>query len=132
VTGKIVGANRLDARGAARALAIAQRQSIAGDAGAGLLAGRDIEIDAVEDFLDPTIRKIDARSISIDADGSRREAHSGMRQTRSENSLRSSVIMTSDGRDVGGAIWRGIYVICGLDPLISYSRPDFRRLRPQC
>ena len=55
-TGKL-WRDRLDARGAARALAIAQRHQLP-EMLARVLAGRDVEIDAVEDFLDPTIRKL--------------------------------------------------------------------------
>src|SRR5271165_4885563 len=55
-TGKLWRA-RLDARGAARALAIAQRFQLP-EMLARVLAGRDVEIDAVPDFLDPTIRKM--------------------------------------------------------------------------
>src|ERR1700709_2259060 len=55
-TGKL-WRDRLDARGAARALAIAQRYQLPGMR-AGLRAGREFGIDAVEDFLDPTIRKM--------------------------------------------------------------------------
>src|ERR1700685_4259717 len=52
-----VGRDRLDARGAAQALAIVQRHQLP-EMLARVLAGRDVEIDAVEDFLDPTIRKM--------------------------------------------------------------------------
>src|SRR3979411_709979 len=55
-TGKL-WRDRLDARGAARALAITQRYQLP-EMLARVLAGRDVEIDAVEDFLDPTIRKL--------------------------------------------------------------------------
>src|ERR1700748_3430659 len=55
-TGK-VWRDRLDARGAARALAITQRYRLP-EMLSRVLAGRDVEIDAVEDFLDPTIRKL--------------------------------------------------------------------------
>src|SRR5467141_2981750 len=55
-TGKL-WRDRLDARGAARALAIAQRHQLP-EMLARVLAGRGVEIDAVEDFLDPTIRKL--------------------------------------------------------------------------
>jgi single-stranded-DNA-specific exonuclease len=48
--------DRLDARGAARALAIAQRYDLP-ELLARILAGRNIEIDAVEAFLDPTVRR---------------------------------------------------------------------------
>jgi single-stranded-DNA-specific exonuclease len=48
--------DRLDARGAARALAIAQRHDVP-ELLARILAGRNIEVDAVEAFLDPTIKR---------------------------------------------------------------------------
>jgi single-stranded-DNA-specific exonuclease len=48
--------DRLDARGAARALAIAQRYDLP-ELLARILAGRNIEIDAVEAFLYPTVRR---------------------------------------------------------------------------
>src|SRR4051812_26830782 len=49
--------DRLDARGAAKALAIVQRQQLP-ELLARVLAGRGVDIDAVPDFLDPTIRKL--------------------------------------------------------------------------
>src|ERR1700689_851746 len=55
-TGK-VWRDRLAARGAAGALEITQRYKLP-EMLARVLAGRDVEIDAVEDFLDPTIRKL--------------------------------------------------------------------------
>ena len=54
LTGKL-WRDRLDARGAAKALAIAQRHQLP-EMLARVLAGRDVEIDAVDEFLDPTIR----------------------------------------------------------------------------
>ena len=48
--------NRLDERGSARALAIAQRHDLP-ELLARILAGRNVEIDAVAAFLDPTIRQ---------------------------------------------------------------------------
>src|SRR5512143_2143381 len=56
LTGKL-WRDRLDARGAARALAIAQRYQLP-EMLARVLAGRDVEIDAVEEYLDPTIRNL--------------------------------------------------------------------------
>src|SRR5690348_6844970 len=56
LTGKL-WRDRLDTRGAARSLAIAQRHQLP-EMLARVLAGRDVEIDAVADFLDPTIRKL--------------------------------------------------------------------------
>src|SRR6202158_5317967 len=48
--------DRLDERGASRALAIAQRHEIP-ELLARILAGRNVEADAVEAFLDPTIKR---------------------------------------------------------------------------
>ena len=56
LTGKL-WRDRLDARGAARALAITQRYQLP-EMLARVLAGRDVALDAGEDFLDPTIRKL--------------------------------------------------------------------------
>ncbi len=47
--------DRLDERGATRALAIAQRHGLP-DLLARILAGRNVEVDAVDAFLDPTIK----------------------------------------------------------------------------
>jgi len=47
---------RLDERGSARALAIAQRCELP-ELLARILAGRNVEIDAVEAFLDPTVKR---------------------------------------------------------------------------
>src|SRR5580704_11562580 len=49
--------DRLDERGSARALAIAQRHDLP-ELLARILAGRNIEPDAVEAFLDPTIKRL--------------------------------------------------------------------------
>src|SRR6476620_2358889 len=54
-TGKL-WRDRLDARGTARALAITQRYQLP-EMLSRVLAGRGVEIDAVTDFLDPTVRK---------------------------------------------------------------------------
>ena len=48
--------DRLDERGAARALAIAQRHALP-ELLARIIAGRDVEADAVDTFLDPTIKR---------------------------------------------------------------------------
>src|ERR1700691_6598039 len=48
--------DRLDQRGAARALAIAQRHELP-ELLARIIAGRNVEVDAVEAFLDPTIKR---------------------------------------------------------------------------
>ncbi len=48
--------DRLDARGSARALAIAQRHDLP-ELLARILAGRNVDVDAVEAFLDPAIKR---------------------------------------------------------------------------
>jgi single-stranded-DNA-specific exonuclease len=48
--------DRLDERGSARALAIAQRHDDVPELLARILAGRGVEVDAVASFLDPTVR----------------------------------------------------------------------------
>src|SRR5215472_14480398 len=49
--------DRLDERGSARALAIAQRHDLP-ELLARILAGRNVEVDAVEAFLDPAIKRM--------------------------------------------------------------------------
>jgi single-stranded-DNA-specific exonuclease len=49
--------DRLDERGAARALAIAQRHELP-ELLARVLAGRNVEADAVDAFLDPTVKRL--------------------------------------------------------------------------
>src|SRR6185503_14059294 len=49
--------DRLDERAAARALSMTQRHGIS-ELIARVLAGRNVEIDEVEEFLDPTIRRL--------------------------------------------------------------------------
>src|SRR5438105_1352660 len=50
--------DRLDERGAARALAIAQRYADMPELLARILAGRGVELDEVPSFLDPTVRAL--------------------------------------------------------------------------
>src|SRR5262245_57954480 len=50
--------DRLDERGAARALAIAQRHDDVPELLARILAARGVEVDAVARFLDPTVRAL--------------------------------------------------------------------------
>jgi len=49
--------DRLDERATARALAITQRYGVS-ELLSRVLAGRDVEADAVEEFLDPTVRRL--------------------------------------------------------------------------
>src|SRR5262249_2846820 len=50
--------DRLDERGAGRALAIAQRHDNVPELLARILAGRGVEVDEVTSFLDPTVRAL--------------------------------------------------------------------------
>ncbi len=49
--------DRLDERATARALSITQRHGVS-ELLARVLAGRDVEVDGVEEFLDPTVRRL--------------------------------------------------------------------------
>src|SRR5580692_3805629 len=83
--------DRLDPRGAARALAITQRYQLP-EMLARLLAGRDVDIDAVEDFLDPTIRKLmpDPYTVTQMEAAAKRIADAAL---RGERSLSSAITM---------------------------------------
>src|SRR5882757_4754996 len=108
-TGKL-WRDRLDARGAARALAIVQRHQLPE-----VLAGRDVELDAVEDFLDPTIRKLmpDPYTVTQMEAGAKRIA---------EAASRGEKVAIFGDYDVDGATAAALLAWhlrhCGLDPLI--------------
>ncbi len=115
------GADRLDARGAARALAITQRYKLP-EMLARVLAGRDVEIDAVEDFLDPTIRKLmpDPYTITQMETAAKRIADAATR--------REKVAIFGD-YDVDGATSAALLTMASA-PLRArsadpHSRPDF-------
>jgi single-stranded-DNA-specific exonuclease len=113
VTGKL-WRDRLDARGQAKALAIAQRYQLP-EMLARVLAGRDVEIDAVQDFLDPTIRKLmpDPFTVTQMEAAAKRIADAAMSGER--------VAIFGD-YDVDGATSAALLAWhlrhCGLDPLI--------------
>src|SRR6476661_8021221 len=113
LTGKI-WRDRLDARGAARALAIVQRYRLP-EMLARVLAGRDVEIDGVEDFLDPTIRKLmpDPHTVTQMETAAKRIA---------DAAARGEKIAIFGDYDVDGATSAALLAWhlrhCGLDPLI--------------
>ena len=113
VTGKL-WRDRLDVRGAARALAITQRYQLP-EMLARVLAGRDVELDAVPDFLDPTIRKMmpDPFTVTQMEIAAKRIADAAMRGEK--------VAIFGD-YDVDGATSAALLAWhlrhCGLDPLI--------------
>jgi len=124
-TGKL-WRDRLDARGAARALAIVQRYQLP-EMLARVLAGRDVEIDAVEDFLDPTIRKLmpDPHTVTQMETAAKRIADAA---TRGEK-----VAIFGD-YDVDGATSAALLAWhlrhCGLDPLIHIPDRIFEGYGP--
>jgi single-stranded-DNA-specific exonuclease len=113
LTGKL-WRDRLDARGAARALAIAQRYQLP-EMLARVLAGRDVELDAVADFLDPTIRKLlpDPFTVTQMEAAAKRIA---------DAAVRAEKVAIFGDYDVDGATSAALLAWhlrhCGLDPLI--------------
>src|ERR1700753_1457786 len=124
-TGK-VWRDRLEGRGAARALAITQRYRLP-EMLSRVLAGRDVGIDEVEDFLDPTIRKLmpDPHTVTQMETAAKRIADAAVR--------REKVAIFGD-YDVDGATsaallawhWRH----CGPDPLIHIPDRIFEGYGP--
>ncbi|HEY0233521.1 MAG TPA: single-stranded-DNA-specific exonuclease RecJ [Afipia sp.] len=118
--------DRLDARGAAKALAIAQRYQLP-EMLARVIAGRGIDIDAVDDFLDPTIRKLmpDPSTITQMEAAAKRIADAA---TRGEK-----VAIFGD-YDVDGATSAALLAWhlrhCGLDPLIHIPDRIFEGYGP--
>jgi single-stranded-DNA-specific exonuclease len=113
LTGKL-WRDRLDARGAARALAIAQRHQLP-EMLARVLAGRDVDVDAVADFLDPTIRKLmpDPYTVTQMEAAAKRIA---------DAAARGEKVAIFGDYDVDGATSAALLAWhlrhCGLDPLI--------------
>jgi single-stranded-DNA-specific exonuclease len=124
-TGKL-WRDRLDVRGTARALAIAQRFRLP-EMLARVLAGRDVELDAVEDFLDPTIRKLmpDPFTVTQMETAAKRIADAAVR--------REKVAIFGD-YDVDGATSAALLAWhlrhCGLDPLIHIPDRIFEGYGP--
>ncbi len=118
--------DRLDARGAAKALAIAQRYQLP-EMLARVIAGRGIDIDAVDDFLDPTIRKLmpDPSTVTQMEAAAKRIADAA---TRGEK-----VAIFGD-YDVDGATSAALLAWhlrhCGLDPLIHIPDRIFEGYGP--
>jgi single-stranded-DNA-specific exonuclease len=112
-TGKL-WRDRLDGRGAARALAIAQRYELP-EMLARVLAGRDVELDAVADFLDPTIRKLMPDPFTV----TQMEAAA---KRIAEAAMRGEKVAIFGDYDVDGATSAALLAWhlrhCGLDPLI--------------
>ena len=107
--------DRLDERGAARALAITQRHDDVPELLARILAGRGIDVDAVASFLDPTVRALmpDPDSLADMRAAAVRLADAIMRQ--------ETIAILGD-YDVDGATSAAVlgrYLLhCGLRPII--------------
>ncbi|MGM4918057.1 single-stranded-DNA-specific exonuclease RecJ [Tardiphaga sp. 862_B3_N4_1] len=118
--------DRVDQRGAARALAMVQRYQLP-EMLARLLAGRGVELDAVEDFLDPTIRKLmpDPFTITQMEAAAKRIADAAQR--------REKVAIFGD-YDVDGATSSALLAWhlrhCGLDPQIHIPDRIFEGYGP--
>jgi single-stranded-DNA-specific exonuclease len=125
LTGKL-WRDRLDARGAAQALAIVQRHQLP-EMLARVLAGRGVDLDDVQDFLDPTIRKLmpDPFTVTQMEAASKRIADAAVR--------REKVAIFGD-YDVDGATSSALLAWhlrhCGLDPLIHIPDRIFEGYGP--
>ena len=124
-TGKTVARPARSARCCAGA-AIAQRYQLP-EMLARVLAGRDVEIDAVEDFLDPTIRKLmpDPHTVTQMEAAAKRIADAAVRKEK--------VAIFGD-YDVDGATSAALLAWhlrhCGLDPLIHIPDRIFEGYGP--
>jgi len=118
--------DRLDPRGAAKALAIAQRYQVP-EMLARIIAGRGIDIDAVDDFLDPTIRKLLPDPLTVT------EMDAAAKRIADAASRGEKVAIFGD-YDVDGATSAALLTWhlrhCGLDPLIHIPDRIFEGYGP--
>ena len=118
--------DRLDERGSARALAIAQRHGL-DELLARVLAGRNVNVDEVESFLDPTIKRLmpDPHTLTDMEAASTRIADAVIRG--------ESVAIFGD-YDVDGATASALLCHylrhCGLDPIIHIPDRIFEGYGP--
>lgn len=118
--------DRLDARGQARALAIAQRHGLP-ELLARVLAGRHIEVDDVEAFLDPTIKRLmpDPHTLTGMEPAAVRIADAIQRQEK---------IAIFGDYDVDGATASALLCRylrhCGLDPIVHIPDRIFEGYGP--
>jgi single-stranded-DNA-specific exonuclease len=118
--------DRLDARGAAQALAIVQRHQLP-EMLARVLAGRGVDLDAVDDFLDPTIRKLMPDPFTV----TQMEAAA---KRISDAVTRGEKVAIFGDYDVDGATSSALLAWhlrhCGLDPLIHIPDRIFEGYGP--
>src|SRR5262252_5222589 len=125
LTGR-AGRERLDERGAARALAITQRYGI-DELLARIIAGRDVDVDQVDSFLDPTIKRLMPDPYTLtDMEAAATRIADGI--TRGE-----SIAIFGD-YDVDGATASALlsrYLRhCGLDPIVHIPDRIFEGYGP--
>ncbi len=118
--------DRLDARGAARALAIVQRYQLP-EMLARVLAGRGVDLDAVTDFLDPTIRKLMPDPFTVT------EMEAAAKRI-ADAAARGETVAIFGDYDVDGATSAALLAWhlrhCGLDPLIHIPDRIFEGYGP--
>jgi single-stranded-DNA-specific exonuclease len=118
--------DRLDARGAAKALAIVQRHRLP-ELLARVLAGRGVDTDAVADFLDPTIRKLLPDPFTVT------EMEAAAKRIADAAASGETVAIFGD-YDVDGATSAALLAWhlrhCGLDPLIHIPDRIFEGYGP--
>jgi single-stranded-DNA-specific exonuclease len=118
--------DRLDARGAAQALAIVQRHQLP-ELLARVLAGRGVDIDAVPDFLDPTIRKLMPDPFTVT------EMEAAAKRI-ADAAVKGEKVAIFGDYDVDGATSAALLTWhlrhCGLDPLIHIPDRIFEGYGP--
>jgi single-stranded-DNA-specific exonuclease len=125
LTGR-VWRDRLDDRGSARALAIAQRHGL-DELLARVLAGRNVDVDQAESYLDPTIKRLmpDPHTLTAMAAASARIA---------DAIVRGESIAIFGDYDVDGATASALLCRylrhCGLDPIVHIPDRIFEGYGP--
>jgi single-stranded-DNA-specific exonuclease len=118
--------DRLDARGAAKALAIVQQHQLP-ELLARVLAGRGVDTDAVADFLDPTIRKLMPDPFTVT------EMEAAAKRIADAAANGEKIAIFGD-YDVDGATSAALLSWhlrhCGLDPLIHIPDRIFEGYGP--
>src|SRR6201995_5519928 len=118
--------DRLDQRGAAQALAIVQRHQLP-EMLARVLAGREVDLDEVPDFLDPTIRKLMPDPFTV----TQMEAAS---KRIADAAVKGEKVAIFGDYDVDGATSSALLAWhlrhCGLDPLIHIPDRIFEGYGP--
>jgi single-stranded-DNA-specific exonuclease len=125
LTGKL-WRDRLDPRAAAQALAMVQRHQLP-EMLARVLAGRDVDLDEVQDFLDPTIRKLMPDPFTVT------QMEAAAKRIADAAVGREKVAIFGD-YDVDGATSSALLAWhlrhCGLDPLIHIPDRIFEGYGP--